>query len=196
MLCTMCESFLLCSFVSRAGCDRCNRRMLQALEISERHAYEFEVRAGIERNLDVVRQPVIDVDGNAVQCAEGRHGPDFAIGENVGELRFGDDDGGLNAGGPAQGIEVHMPGSGDDGHGHLAVELDHDSLGDLFPGDVGERCDGVRGESSRVGYDDVVNVVGVEEVFKLRAWHMASSEAHGLENSFGEGHLAGPAFWR
>jgi hypothetical protein len=53
------------------------------------HVDDLAVRAGVERNLRLGDEAAIEVNAEAINAAERRHGPEFAIGEKGAELIFG-----------------------------------------------------------------------------------------------------------
>src|SRR4051794_26656817 len=53
------------------------------------HVDDLAMRAGVERNLRLRDETAVEVNAEAINAAERRHGPELAIGEEGAEFVFG-----------------------------------------------------------------------------------------------------------
>ena len=127
--------------------------------------------AGVDDDVFVPADFFFDVGGQAVKVAEGRHGPDLTIGEELLELLFARQLALLGPGGPRQFLEVHQPGGGQRRQGEATVQLDDHHLDELVSGDVHLGGQLLGGEGRVVLHHVVAHAVLVQEFLQAGGDH-------------------------
>jgi len=104
--------------------------------VGSAHGDGILVRAGLEGQLELVDERVVDDGGDAEKPADGRLGADFAFGEEILQGRLIGKLGVVGAQLVAKLLEVYVIGGRDDAKDELAVGLNEDGLDDPFAGNV------------------------------------------------------------
>ncbi len=121
------------------------------------------MRAGVECDLFVFSQTLIDERIHLIKIAKGRHGAGLALRKSSAKFFLRRQHDLRRARRLFQKIEINLQRSRQYRHGQLVVQLNHDGFGQLAARDMGGLGHLLRGESLRMADVDVFDIVTVEK---------------------------------
>lgn len=130
------------------------------------HADRFRMGPGLEDDLLVLRERLIDVHIEPIEVAEGRHRAQLAVGKQACDLILGREPHVVGCKDSSQAMEIHIPTGRQHCHHEPLLHLHDHDLGHLLLRGMERLRDGKGAKRFRVGQHIIMNPLTIEICFE------------------------------